>query len=640
MNSQKTGTATNTSLLLANAARRVVGTRPVEELGRDLCEEVRSTLQVDVCIVRVLRKGELALFCSSGIPFPLPHSIPITCGIARRLIEDRASLSLQKDDPGSSELARFEDESALSAYPMDFRSYCGAPLVVGDRVLGVLGVYTLHKKREFTEPEMEQVELVASHIGVALANQQLYLELQESTERLRVALDDQARLQRLLSRKVLHDSLTDLPNRALFLEFGRERIARRGPAQEPSLGVVIIDYDRFRSLNAGLGHLMGDSVLRVAADRLRWLAGKHSAVVARTGGDEFGVLLEDMEDEAELEAVCRKLIIDMSGRIELEGHAIYPSWTAGAALARSGGESVEELLEKAEIALHCAKPRPSDVIKVFQSGMASSVLPGLQLESDLYDAVENEEIEVWYQPIADSNTLCVTGFEALARWNHPARGILAAAEFIPVAEKCGLVVRLGELVLSSVLNTMREWNKAVEFDRDFFVSINVSSTQFEASGFDHFLISSVRNSGVPRRNLCLEITESVAMADPEHTAEVMRTFTSSGIRIFLDDFGVGQSSLAQVYDIPVAGLKIDKSFIKAVEVGGAKRDVVKVVRQISDTLGSIVVAEGIETDSQVEYCRQQGCHLLQGHLLGLPMRETEARELYIGRKKRTAALSS
>ena len=410
-----------------------------------------------------------------------------------------------------------------------------------------------------------------------------------------------------------HDALTDLPNRVLLHEH-LARAAERGAGAVPlPFAVLFLDLDRFKVVNDSLGHLAGDELLRAVADRLRACA-RPSDTVARFGGDEFVLLLDGVAGPDEAARRAEEIQAVLAAPVDLGGYEVFTSASIGIALSDGGGaRRPEHLLREADAAMYRARALGSERHAVFDRSMHNEALRRLQLETDLRRAVQRGEFRVFYQPIVELETGRTRGWEALVRWDHPERGVVSPEEFIGVAEDTGLIVPLGRWVLGEACRQLRAWRDGAPRAEPMFVCVNLSARQF----LDPRLPAEVEKAvaGLPHGSLKLELTESTVMRDPQAAAALLRRLRGLGIQIYLDDFGTGYSSLSHLHQLPLDGLKIDRSFVR----GSVDTAVVQTILTLAQSLGVGVVAEGIEEAGQLAALRSLGCRLGQGYLFSRPV---------------------
>ncbi len=420
----------------------------------------------------------------------------------------------------------------------------------------------------------------------------------------------------------VHDNLTGLPNRELFLDrmeaaFG---FARSDPQIRPS--VLVIDIDRFKQVNDSVGMAIGDSILLTIARRLTRLL-KPQDTLARLSGDQFALILLSEKESARIVAFAETMRRTLRAPIGFNDREIFLTASIGLALAESQPHRTEEVLKDAELAMYHAKGLGGDRIEIFKPAMRSRKTDRLTLESELRRAIEREEIKVLYQPIVRLEDRAIAGFEALARWDHPKLGRLSPAEFINIAEEIGLIVDLGLFVLERTARQLSAWQTANRGREPIFASVNVSSRQLLRHDLIQDLRSVLGRSALSRGTFKLEITESLVMENPEHAAQMLSRIKELGAGLSLDDFGTGHSSLAYLQRFPFDTIKIDQSFVRTT-ARGTRPVILRSIIALAHDLGMDVVAEGAETDSDAVELYQLGCEYAQGFAFGEPMSAQEA----------------
>lgn len=433
-----------------------------------------------------------------------------------------------------------------------------------------------------------------------------------------------------------YDPLTELPNRRLLLERLRQTVTaskRNGRRR----ALLFIDLDNFKNLNDTLGHSVGDLLLKEVGERL---AGCLRAVdtAARVGGDEFVVILEDLGGTAEEAAtrargVAEKILASITQPYALAGRECRSTSSIGITVFGMGNESSSEILQQADIAMYQAKAAGREGIRFFAPELQSAVNARAALESELRHGIRDEEFVLWYQPQVEGGR--VTGAEALLRWNHPQRGILAPAEFISLAEETGLIVPLGKQVLEEACRQLAVWARRAE-TASLSVAVNVSARQFRQSDFVEQVLAALESTGANPANLELEITESLLLEDLEETIAIMTELRSRGLRFSLDDFGTGYSSLAYLKRLPLDQLKIDGAFVRDMLVDATSGAIAHAIIWLSRAMHLSLLAEGVETEAQRAFLEDLGCHAYQGYLFSRPV-PAEEFELLVARAARTAA---
>jgi diguanylate cyclase (GGDEF)-like protein/PAS domain S-box-containing protein len=428
-----------------------------------------------------------------------------------------------------------------------------------------------------------------------------------------------------LLHDAVHDNLTGLPNRELFLDRLKAvlGLAKSDAALRPT--VLVIDIDRFKQVNDSVGMAVGDSILLTLARRLGRLI-KPQDTLARLAGDQFGMILLSERDSARITAFAETIRKTLRAPITFRDREIFLTASIGLALGGGDPEQAEDLLKDAELAMYHAKRTGGDRIEVFKDAMRARKSDRLSVESDLRRALDRDEITILYQPIVRLEDRAVAGFEALARWNHPKLGRLSPAEFINIAEETGLIVQLGLSVLDRAARQLSTWQRTVRHREPLFVSVNVSSRQLLRHDLIQDLRTVLARAPLTRGSLKLELTESTVMENPEQAAQMLQRIRELGAGLALDDFGTGYSSLAYLQRFPFDTIKIDQSFVR-MSTKGTRPVILRSMIALAHDLGMDVVAEGAETDSDAVELFQLGCEYAQGFAFGEPMSAERARAL-------------
>lgn len=427
-------------------------------------------------------------------------------------------------------------------------------------------------------------------------------------------VSERRQLEQQLAHQAFHDPLTDLANRSLFTDRAGHALARNARKGQ-QLAVIFIDVDEFKSVNDVLGHPGGDRVLREIAERLN-RAVRRGDTVARFGGDEFAVLVEDC-DEPTAVLAAERIRQALRDPIEIGEHKLVLSASSGIAIGGASTESVAELLRNADIAMYRAKAGGNAGHEVFRTEMRDAVVRRAHLLSDLRDAQSSGELELHYQPLIELSTNRPIGFEALLRWNHPRRGMIPPLDFIPVAEDSGLIIPIGRWVLEQALMQLSAWDALG--DPQLTMNVNVSGHQFMSPGFLSIVKEVLEGSNVAPSRVCLELTESVLLKDVAHTVARLHDLKALGVKLAVDDFGTGFSSLAYLQRFPVDSLKIDKSFVDNILTVGRAGELTRSIIALGETLGLDTVAEGIELDGQAASLQAAGCRVGQGYHFARPL---------------------
>jgi diguanylate cyclase (GGDEF)-like protein len=433
-----------------------------------------------------------------------------------------------------------------------------------------------------------------------------------------------------MAQLALSDPLTGLPNRTLFMDRLAQALARR-ERDGGEVAVLFLDLDRFKVVNDSLGHEAGDALLRAVAARLSAVL-RPGDTLARLGGDEFAGLCSDLpEATGTVEVVAARLLDALAEPIAVDGHRIVAGASIGIAVTTGGEATAIGLLRDADTAMYRAKHHGGGV-ELFDARLREEALRRFSVEHELRRGLAAGELVLHFQPqVAVADPGRVVGAEALVRWRHPQRGLLAPADFVPVAEASGLIEDVGTWVLHEAVRRLRAWMEAGRVDDDFVMSVNVSGRQLRAAGFPATVRAALADGAVAPSSVCLEITETAALGTDDEVVRRLDELKAVGVRLALDDFGTGFASLTWVERFPIDVLKVDRSLVAGVAAAGPKRDVVAAVLTLARALGLTAVAEGVEGDGDLLALRQLGCGVAQGFAFGRPVPGPPARRRFLPR---------
>ena len=493
--------------------------------------------------------------------------------------------NLQNIFPLDHDLARLKAES-----------YVGVPLINSSgKILGHLVV--------IDERPMEDGSTELSILKIFAARAAAELERQKAEKQ--------------LAHDALYDRLTDLPNRHLLSNHLDRALERYRRDSKRKFAVFFLDLDRFKYVNDSLGHKSGDLLLIGIARRLKSCL-RASDILARLGGDEFAILLEDFENMSEAVVLAERIQQSLESPFHLGIHEVFTSVSIGIAFSKPGLSSPEDLLRNADIAMYKAKALGKTRYELFDDSLHIQVVNRLSLETDFHYSLDKGEFRLHYQPIMALNDSRVIGFEALVRWQHPQRGYVAPEEFIALAEETGKIVPLGWWVLQEACYQLKEWQ--LRFNNpSLTMGVNISQKQFSQPYLVDSLIQILQTTGLEADNLRLEITESLLMQDTRITMDTLNQIRALGCQLYLDDFGTGYSSLSYLHSLPIDALKIDRSFVKAIDSEGNNSEIVEAIVVMAKSLGLKVIAEGIETETQLAKLQQLHCRYGQGYLFTKPL---------------------
>ena len=440
---------------------------------------------------------------------------------------------------------------------------------------------------------------------------QIRFEGGPAVEGVMIDITQRKRAEEQLLHSALHDPVTGLPNRALFYDRLEVAIARMRARGESRFAVLILDLDRFKVVNDSLGHASGDELLVAVTRRLEG-AVYPGDTVARLGGDEYAVLLDESHDVTVAVRVAERLRQRLAEPFAIGGTDVFVTVSIGIAFGTPAYSSPSEVLRDADTALHRAKALGRDRHQVFDPDMHTRAVELLRLETDLRRAIERKELRLHYQPIVSLRDGSIVSFEALLRWLHPERGLLAPASFMSLAEETGLILTMGEWVLTEACRQAREWERAQNGKNSPAVSVNLFSRELTRPGLVDFVAQVLGESKLNPNRLEFEITESAIIEDPDRAIEIHSRLRGLGVRVNLDDFGTGYSSLSYLQRFAVDALKIDRSFVSKVGVSGAGTAIVRAIVTLAHSLGMGALAEGVETEQQLGLLRELGCDHAQG----------------------------
>jgi diguanylate cyclase (GGDEF)-like protein/PAS domain S-box-containing protein len=459
---------------------------------------------------------------------------------------------------------------------------------------GVLGVHA-DAAREYSAMDVDFVQALANVLADAFERQQ--------TE------DD-------IRHRALHDPLTGLPNRALFMDRLTHALAHLG-RRGSSAAVLLLDFDRFKLINDSLGHAAGDDLLAAAAPRLKQML-RVSDTIARFGADEFGILLEDIAGEQDAVDMAQRIAGTFTRPFVLDGNEHFVSVSIGITLA-AGGECAEELVRDADAAMHRAKERGRARYELFDEGIRGRAISRLRVENDLRRALERGELTLEYQPIVGLDAHAVIGVEALVRWDHPQRGRIPPLEFIPIAEENGLIEPIGRWVLEHACRQGAAWYASRPDAMPISVAVNLSAAQFDSPTLVDSVTAALRGARLDPGLLSLELTESVVMGQSEELFQTLAELKSLGVSLILDDFGTGYSSLSYLTRLPLDVLKVDRSFIDGLGIETRDTGITEAIVGMSNALSLRVIGEGVETELQLAELRRLACDAVQGFLFSRPV---------------------
>ncbi len=483
-----------------------------------------------------------------------------------------------------------------------FGIFCvvAAPLIIRDKVIGSICFYRLSPRFAFTDAYVDFAQKLATAVSAALENAFLYDNLKK--------MDDEIR------HLAYHDALTGLPNRRLFTSLLTHELAQ-SRRHDKKMAIFFLDLDRFKDINDTLGHEAGDELLKEVAYRLKSTV-RACDTIARIGGDEFNIILADIDHVEVIADVAQKVVECFRNSFMIAEHEFHMTTSIGISIYPDDSEEINTLLSYADIAMYHAKKEGRNAYQFYDPAINVRTIERMRMNNLLLHSVERGELMVHYQPQIDIKTKDIVGAEALVRWKHPEMGLLDAAEFIPLAEETGFVVSIDQWVLRTVCKQVRLWQ---DVGLSVCITVNLSARQLQSPQLVDEVKALIEETGVQPDCLHLEITETVAMHNIERTAERLKALSEMGVTFYIDDFGTGYSSLNYLKRLPIECLKIDKSFIRDITGDSDDRTIISAVTAMAHKMRLRVIAEGVETQEQFSFLRFAGCDEVQGFLFSVPM---------------------
>ena len=442
-------------------------------------------------------------------------------------------------------------------------------------------------------------------------------------------ITERKRIEEQMAHDAFHDALTGLANRKLFMEHLRLALARNKRETNEMFAVLFIDFDRFKLINDSLGHAEGDRLLKAIAGRLQFIL-RPGDLVARLGGDEFTILLNEIDSGADALNIAERIHEEMGVPFDLGGSEIVTSASIGIAFSSHDYIEADEILRDADTAMYRAKARGRACHQIFDQTMHEEARNRLMIEREMRQALEQNEFCIYYQPIVDLKNGSLSGFESLVRWQHPVRGTVSPAEFIPIAEENNLILPLGRWILRESCRQLRVWQKENPAAENLMISVNLSGKQFVQSDLVEQVAAALVESGLSPACLKLEITESYLMENSNLAVTTLKRLRELGLHLSLDDFGTGYSSLSYLHRLPVSCLKIDRSFVLRMRESRESREMIETIVRLAQTLKMKVIAEGVETIEQMKQLQMLNCEFGQGYLFSKPV-DAEAAGVFIGK---------
>ncbi len=460
-------------------------------------------------------------------------------------------------------------------------------------------------RAEFAEAKLQTLEQYVEDLETSSE------ALQESHENFRQA--------------AYHDALTGLPNRNYFIDTLKQLLRQSRENSDMNFAILLLDLNRFKTINDSLGHSMGDRLIKNVAKRLSQMV-RDEDTVARFSGDKFGIILIDLTMQNEATAFAERLATRVAEPYTLDGRQVFTNVKIGITYGNSKYEEAEDILRDADIAMYYAKDNDENFV-IFDQKMHVRAMTRLQLETDLRFAIERNEFELYYQPIIGLASASLVGFEALVRWNHPQRGLVPPGEFIPISESTGLIVPMTIKILHSACSQVASWQRQWPNRRPLSVAVNLSGKHFAHPNLVDQISDVLMTTGIDPGSLKLELTESAVMDNAESAIAMLKQIKETGVQISIDDFGTGYSSLSYLHRFPIDLLKVDRSFVSAMESNSENGEIVRTIIALAKALNLKVVAEGIESIHQFHQLRILGCEYGQGYLFAKPLPVSEIESL-------------
>jgi diguanylate cyclase (GGDEF) domain len=492
-----------------------------------------------------------------------------------------------------------------AATERNYHSSISLPLATKAQIIGALNIYS-SEAYAFSTEEISLLEELANDLAFGI-----------ETLRMR-ALHNVA--EKKLEFLAHYDPLTRLPNRTLLRD-RFEQAAALADREQSGVAMFFLDLDNFTHINDSLGHACGDTLLVSVANRLKKCIRK-TDTLSRQGGDEFVILLSNINDVESIEEITQGIVAAFTGPFNIDGYTLNITFSAGISVYPHDEKSFDSLLKQADTALYHAKQSGRNIYRFFSGQMNNDALEYIQLQGQLHNAIKNQELQLHYQPQIDTNTGKIIGAEALLRWYHPEQGLIPPGKFIPSAERSGLIIPIGEWVLNEACYQAQQWRK-IHHLSSLVVAVNLSALQFKRGNLVETVTQALEQSGLPAQHLELELTESILLHDVNDVRNTLLSLKKMGVRLSIDDFGTGYSSLSYLKQLAVDKLKIDQSFIRDMVDDASDAAIVNAIIQLGHALDLSVIAEGVEKDTQFALLKELGCDEIQGYLFSpsLPAKE-------------------
>jgi len=548
----------------------------------------------------------------------------------RPMTEENIKIGLTERILTSGEVILFnrkkEDSKAITG--SDCTSYLGVPLKNQHRTFGVLAVQSYTKDIIYEESDKNILMTIGKQVAIAIlrkkdsdsikaAHEHLERRVKERTSELEDTIIKRRKIEQQLEYDSLHDALTGLPNRLFFSNHLGEQIEKGNEVEINHFAVLFLDLDRFKLINDSLGHHVGDLFLIEISKRLKRCL-RQNDMVARLGGDEFCILMRQIDDQKSAINLAARILKELKRPVIVEKHSLITSASIGIRLALHGGSSAADIMSDADAAMYQAKHQGKNCFCLFDSDIKSIVTERMEIENDLREAIANKDLYLAFQPVVELENYRVIGCEALIRWQHPRKGFMSPDVFIPIAEETGVILELGEFVAEQAALALKRFAKN-PLTAHLFVNINVSAIQILSRTFDDFVRKLLSETAIEPSLFNVEITESILIEDYKAATNFVRELKSMGVNIYLDDFGTGFSSLSYLHQFPFDVIKLDKSFIDAMDRSDKNLAIVESIASMANNLKIKIVAEGIETEAQLNKLNKFSYHYGQGYWFAKPM---------------------
>jgi diguanylate cyclase (GGDEF)-like protein/PAS domain S-box-containing protein len=612
--------------LLAAIASRIRQSLNLEEILNTTVTEVHQLLQVDrvlLCQFQADWSGVVVVETVGDRWQALMGKVITDPCFAEGWVEAYRNGGIQAAEDISQ--AGFNPRHIDFLEQLQVRANLVIPILQGESLWGLLVAQHCSEPRPWHPWEVSLLQQLGTQVGIAIHQSKLYKQAQ--TE-----LAERKRAEDLLHHNALHDAITGLANRTLFLNRLKQALSRTKPAGDPS-AVLLLDIDDFKMINESMGHLVGDQLLIEFAQRLKMRL-KPGDLVARLSGNEFAFLLEGIPDEAAVLEVAKQIQAFLTLPFKLNRMEVFVTASIGIVVNTSSYDRPDHLLRDAETAMHEAKSKGQGSIILFDHHMHTRALARLRLESGLRRALGRHEFLLNYQPIVSLKLERIVGFEALIRWQHPERGLVPPSEFIPLAEETGIIMAIDQWALRTACQQMQQWQTQFPDFAPLTISVNLSAKHFSQPELVEQVKQTLQETGLAAQSLKLEITENTLMSNAEVATTTLKQLRSLGVQISMDDFGTGYSSLSYLHRFPIDTLKIDRSFVMNLEQTNENTKITQAMIMLARSLNLDVIAEGIETSVQLMLLKAMGCEFGQGYFFSKPL-SSEAATIFLRQQVQT-----